>query len=223
MELVRDTLAHERSKGLSVSDPALIASITGTSLNTVKSVVWAACHINLEPFTDNALADDDALYEVFRTKFRAADLVERARGTVSEWSGQPPEVVEKVLHAANEAATEFMYRTHKDERSPASLKLDQAIRDAQADYRRAKAEQLKSKSVGENNAPDDDSLVARHLAEGPIPDHFKAEALAERLRNGVDPSRIAKAVNLKPETVERVIAQLLAEPEEADKATGTEG
>ena len=33
----------------------------------------------------------------------------------------------------------------------------------------------------------------------------------------------AKAVNLKPETVERVIAQLLAEPTEANKATGTEG
>jgi len=67
------------------------------------------------------------------------------------------------------------------------------------------------------------ATIDKHLSEGPIPDHFRAEALAERLSEGVDAAKIAKAVNLKPETVARVIAQLLADPADGGKATGTEG
>jgi hypothetical protein len=56
---------------------------------------------------------------------------------------------------------------------------------------------------------------------GPIPEHFMREALAARLA-GSDTEKLAKAVNLKPETVQRVIDQLLAEPSEPPAATGTD-
>lgn len=186
------TTAIDRIKkgSLGITDPAVIAQITGVNLTSVKLVMWAVAGSPMHAETDSMLADDDALYVVFRRKLRDADLVERARGTVSEWSGVAPEIVEKVLHAAGEAATEFMFRRHRNER----------------------AKQQEEDRSGS--------------AAGPAGDHGRAGLLAERVNAGVDPAKIAKAVNLKPETVERVIAQLLAEPvedAEPDKATGIEG
>lgn len=225
-----DLLREERKSGLAIKDAAVIAKLTGVSIRDVKLVLWAACGSRVDDFTDSMLADEDTLYEVLRHKLREADLVERARGTVSEWSGVPRETVEKVLHAAGEAATEFMVRRHKAERAPEAMQLDADVQAALKRYREASALSGKDvadasghKAASETVSLADAESVAGNLAEGPIPDHFRAEALAERLSEGVDASKIAKAVNLKPETVERVIAQLLAEPEDTGKATGTEG
>lgn len=129
-EAVRVEVQKIKTSKLEIKDPELLAKLTGLPVRTVKNVIWATYGIDADPFTDTVLKDGDFLYEVFRRKLRDARMLENARGTVSEWSGVSKEDVDKVLHAVDEAVTEFMFRCHKSDRSPEEIAANAALLNA---------------------------------------------------------------------------------------------
>lgn len=210
---------HEtRAGALEFKDPAFLAKLTGVPIRTVQSVLWAACGVETARFTDTMLADDDFLYEAFRRKLRDADLVEQARGTVSEWSGVAPEIVGKVLHAAGEAATEIMFRTHKKNREPEALREEEAmlakLRGTTADRAKLEGED------GEQAARDHQSekLDAELAGHDPhlSPDEMREKFIADHARRGVSVPQIAEALNMKQAAVSKLVGQLLGEQRKPD-------
>lgn len=185
--------------------------------NALVAIRDGMAHFRADCIRDEDELDPLSLRELYTRNLKEARPTSAWVDTLARTSGLTPDGIEKVLDAveawtANDMVNEYTslqpHRAYLARKRAGAMPGEADVEEALRVYREADA---KAEAAGDN------------LAEGPIPDHFRAEALAERLSEGVDPARIAKAVNLKPETVERVIAQLLADPAELDKATGTEG